>query len=575
MSVVNPLIFRLFIDSVLGDEEATGVMVRFVTAFGGIDALRRNIWICCVAYVIVAVLNGFTGFLRGRSSNVAAENVAREMKDNLYDHLQKLPYDYHVKAQTGDLIQRCTSDVETIRRFLGAQMIEMARTLFSMVFALIAIGSISVKMMLISLIFLPIIFVFSYVFFKKVRQSFTKSDEKEGELSAVLQENLSGVRVVRAFGRERYEMDKFSEKNASLRKLNYLVNKLLAYYWSLSDVLCFAQIAAVLIVGIVMAMQGEITLGGLVAINSYTNMLIWPIRGLGRILSDMGKMQVSLGRVNEILDTPEEQDTPGAEPYPLNRDIVFENVTFEYEKDKPVLNGLSFAVKPGETIAILGPTGSGKSTLMHLLLRLYDYGGGSIKIGGVELRDIRKPWLRERVGIVLQEPFLFSKTIVENLRMAKDQVEDQEIYAATRTASVHDVIEGFDLGYSTILGERGVTLSGGQKQRVAIARTLIKNSDILIFDDSLSAVDTETDAQIRAALNETSRDVTTFIISQRITTLMNADRIFVIEGGRLTDSGTHKELTDRDGLYSRIWNIQSMLEDDFLDDVSEPSGNPA
>jgi len=297
--------------------------------------------------------------------------------------------------------------------------------------------------------------------------------------------------------------------------------------------------------------------------NLYVGMMVWPIRQLGRVISDLGRAQVAVGRVYEILDTPEEKDTPGAEPHDLRGDIVFNDVTFEYEKGRKIFEKMSFKVKKGETIAILGATGSGKSTLMHLLLRLYDYKSGSILINGKELKLIAKTHLREKVGIVLQEPFLYSKTIEDNLKMAKDVVTNEEIVEATRTASAHDFIEEFEEKYNTMVGERGVTLSGGQKQRVAIARTLIKNSELLIFDDSLSAVDTETDAQIRAALAERANDVTTFIISQRITTLMDADRIFVLEGSKLTDQGSHEELVARDGLYKRIWEIQSMLEQDF------------
>jgi len=339
----------------------------------------------------------------------------------------------------------------------------------------------------------------------------------------------------------------------------------LSWYWSSSDILCLTQVLLVFTVGIIFAYNGTITAGELLVFNINTGMMVWPVRQLGRVLSDLGRMQVALERVYEILDTPAEKDTLGAVAHDLRGDIVFGDVDFVYESsgDRKIFDQLSFTVKKGETIAILGATGSGKSTLMHTLLRLYDYADGSITINGKELRDISKDHLREKVGIVLQEPFLYSKTIQLNLEMAKDNVTKDEVVEATTTASAHGFIEEFEDGYDTMVGERGVTLSGGQKQRVAIARTLIKNSEMLIFDDSLSAVDTETDAQIRAALDERASDVTTFIISQRITTLMDADRIFVIEGGKLTDEGTHDVLLSRDGLYKRIWDIQSMLEQDF------------
>jgi len=534
-----------------------------VNLLGGIERWRENIYLAGVAHLVLVLLVAVLIFVRQRCMALAGENTAKKMKDELYNHIQKLPYNYHVHAKTGDLIQRCTSDVETTRRFLQQQTVEIARAVLFTSFTVAVMLTINVQMTLIALIFLPIIFIFSYVFFKHVKRVFKLADEKEGELTTVLQESLTGVRVVRAFGRARFEVDKFIKNNDEFRALSFKQMKYLSWYWSSSDILCFLQIISVFIFGIVLTYNGQLTAGELILFNMYTGMMVWPVRQLGRVLSDMGRMQVAVGRVYEILDTPEEQDTTGAAPHNLRGDIVFNNVDFGYEKDRKVFNNLSFTIKKGETIAILGATGSGKSTMMLLLLRLYDYLNGTITINGKELRIISKRHLRERVGIVLQEPFLYSKTIQNNLEMAKDEVSKDEIVEATTTASAHEFIEEFEEGYDTMVGERGVTLSGGQKQRVAIARTLIKNSDILIFDDSLSAVDTETDAQIREALKERASDVTTFIISQRITTLMDADRIFVIENGKLSDQGSHEELVVKDGLYKRIWEIQSMLEQDF------------
>lgn len=559
------LILRSTIDSVIQDEPLnTNFLVGWlINLLGGIEAWSENIWLAGVAYVILFVMIGIFVFFRQRCMATGGENMAKRLKDRLYNHIQKLPYNYHVHAQTGDLIQRCTSDVETTRRFMQQQTVEIARAIFFSVFALAIMLSINVPLTLVAMSFLPVIFIFSYVFFKNVRRVFKMADEKEGELTTVLQESLTGVRVVRAFGRARFEVDKFTKKNEEFRDLSFKQMKYLSWYWSASDMLCFLQILLVFVVGVMFTYNGTLTTGELMLFNLYVGMMVWPIRQLGRVISDLGRAQVAVGRVYEILDTPEEKDTPGAEPHDLRGDIVFNDVTFEYEKGRKIFEKMSFKVKKGETIAILGATGSGKSTLMHLLLRLYDYKSGSILINGKELKLIAKTHLREKVGIVLQEPFLYSKTIEDNLKMAKDVVTNEEIVEATRTASAHDFIEEFEEKYNTMVGERGVTLSGGQKQRVAIARTLIKNSELLIFDDSLSAVDTETDAQIRAALAERANDVTTFIISQRITTLMDADRIFVLEGSKLTDQGSHEELVARDGLYKRIWEIQSMLEQDF------------
>ena len=569
--LVRPIIVTVTVDSVLGEAPLmdNGFVYRAVSWLGGVNTLRDHLIICGIAIIIATGLNSLFLVIRSNCFSISSENMARNLKDRLYDHLQKLPYDYHVKARTGDLIQRCTSDVETIRRSLSMQLPEMARALFLTVFTISIMLTVSVRMTLISAAFIPIILVFSYVFFKKCRDAFKKTDEKEGEMSASLQENLSGVRVVRAFGRQKFEMEKFNQKNSEFRDLNMNHIKLMAWYWSSTDMLSHGAALAVLGVGAFMAFNGDITVGEFILFNSYMSMLLWPIRQLGRILSDMGRMQVSAERVFEILDTPQEKDNPGVISHPLKGDIVFDKVNFNYEGGKTVLNDLTFTAKAGQTIAILGSTGSGKSTAMHLLLRLYDLKRGMISINGREISQIDKKWLRERIGLVLQEPFLYSKTVENNLRMAKDEVSLQEINDAAETACAAEFIDSFKDKYDTMIGERGVTVSGGQKQRLAIARTLIKNSDILIFDDSLSAVDTETDAKIRAALAHRAKDVTTFIISQRITTLMNADMILVMENGAITDSGTHQELLERPGLYSRVWKIQSSVEDEFLLEMGE------
>ena len=423
--------------------------------------------------------------------------------------------------------------------------------------------SLSVKMTFVSIAVVPIIFLFSFIFFSKIKKAFKEADEAEGRLSTVLQENLTGIRVVRAFGRQAYEARKFDEKNTEYTNLWYRLNAIMALYWSSSDLLAMGQIGAVLVLGVYWAAQGEITLGTLMAFMSYEWMLLWPVRQLGRILSDMGRTQVSLGRIKEILEKPLEDMNEGGLTPPMDGDIEFKNVYFEYEKGKPVLKDVSFKVKGGQTVAILGATGSGKSSLVHLLQGLYDYNKGSITIGGVELRDIDKRYLRRQVGIVLQEPFLFSKTIKDNIALAKLDASDKDIYKAASIAAVHDVIKEFEQGYDTTVGERGVTLSGGQKQRVAMARTLILDSSILIFDDSLSAVDTETDNAIRQALSEHSKGVTTFIISHRITTISQADIILVMEDGRIVQSGTHEELLSQEGMYRRIWSIQNALEEEL------------
>lgn len=573
ISLINPLIISFTVDYVLTGEtvDNTKFVVRALTYFQQLDFFMNNIWACAFLLVVFAAVSGIFTFVRGYFSAYAAESIATDQKNRLYDHLQKLPYDYHVKAQTGDLIQRCTTDVDTVRKFLSSQLIEVFRILFVAVVAFLILLNLNFKLALITVIFIPFIFISTVYFSNKIRELFNAVEIKEGELSTVLQENLTGVRVVRAFGREVHELEKFQEKSFAFKDSSYKAIRFLAKFWGASDFTCFLQIGLVKIAGIYMVYNGTISVGTLLVFILYVNNLVWPLRQLGRILSQYARMEVALERINDILITKEEEETENAVEADLSGDIVFDKVTFGYEKNKPVLKDISFTVKGGETIAILGSTGSGKSSLLHLLLRLYDYKEGSVKIGGTELKHIKKQHLRAKIGMVLQDPFLYSKTIMRNIKMAKDHVEEHEVYDAAKISNVHHVIEGFNDKYETMVGERGVTLSGGQKQRVAIARTLVKNSQILIFDDSLSAVDTQTDKAIRDALKQKSTGVTTFIISQRITTLMDADKIFVMENGRITDMGTHEELIKREGLYKRIWDIQNILESDLEEEIGNVS----
>jgi len=567
IAMLEPIVIKVTIDSVLGNKpiDLPKLPQKLIMLVGGKEVLLRNLWICALSLVILTCIRGTFLFLSGNFSARAAENIARNIRVKIYDHIQNLPYEYHVKAESGDLIQRCTSDVETVRKFFATQMVEIGRTFFIVAFAIIMMLSLNKKMTIIAMVIVPIIFIFSYVFFYKIKRTFEKSDAQEGVLTTVLQENLSGTRVVKAFGRQSFEIEKYEKENKRYRDLNFKLVKLESIYWSTSDILCMTQIGLVLVLGIYFAVNGEISLGTLVVFNTYEGMLLWPVRQLGRVLTDMGKMAVSLKRITKVLDVQVEQEHGKALKSEIKGVISFENVNFEYEKGNKVLRDITFKVQKGETVAIVGPTGSGKSSLVHLLLRLYDYTSGSIKVDGVELKDIERKHMRSNIGIVLQEPFLYSRTIKENIKMAKMHSEDIEIYSAANVAAVHDVIMTFEKGYDTIVGEKGVTLSGGQRQRVAIARTLISDMPILIFDDSLSSVDTETDRVIRGELKKKSENNTTFIISHRISTVMNADKIIVLNHGRIEAIGTHETLIEKYGIYKRIWEIQTSI-DDLLDE---------
>lgn len=559
IAMLEPMVIKITIDSIIGNKpmEANAVVINFIEHLGGRDNLSKNIWICAITLVVLTSIRGIFLYFKGKLSAQAAENMARNVKVRLYDHIQNLPYGYYVNAKSGDLIQRCTSDVETVRKFFAIQMVEIGRAFFIVTFAIVMMSSLNMRMTIISMVVVPVIFIFSLVFFNRVHHYFKTADEQEGALTTVLRENLTGVRVVKAFGRENYEIGKYEVENEKYRKSINKIIKLMSSYWGISDFLCTIQIGLVLISGIIFTVNSEISLGSLVVFITYETMLLWPVRQLGRILSDMGKMKVSINRIWEVLQVPREvENGKGLKPE-VKGNINFENVSFGYEENGDVLKNVSFNVKKGETIAVVGPTGSGKSSLVHLLLRLYDYNSGSIKIDGVELKDISRKWIRENIGMVLQEAFLYSRTIKDNIKISKLDADDCEVSTAAKMAAVHGVITSFDKGYDTVVGENGVTLSGGQRQRVSIARVLIKEHPILIFDDSLSAVDTETDKIIREKLDQKSKSVTTFIISHRISTIMNADKIIVLNQGAIESVGTHHELLNLEGTYKRIWDIQN------------------
>ncbi|KQC11731.1 MAG: ABC transporter [Desulfuromonas sp. SDB] len=591
-SYAIPQVIRITIDSIIGNNPLqTPLWIdNIIEKLGGTESIRNQLWLPGAVIVILTLFQGVFTYLKGRWAAQASEQSIKKLRDQLYNHLQHLPFSFHSESKTGDLIQRCTSDVETIRRFFAMQFVEIGRALIMLLIVIPIMISLNVKMTIISMILVPIIFIFAIIFFIKVKAAFKMSDEAEGELSTVLQENLSGIRVVKAFARQKYEINKFQGKNMNYRNLTYRLIILLAWYWSVSDFLCLTQIALVLVTGAMMAAQNQISLGTLVVFTTYVGLLLWPVRQMGRVLTDMGKAFVSVERIKMILNThvesrilidklnpdlllPSYLNIHGdreAKLIKIEGNIHFDQVGFHYLSGHKILSNISFKVKPGQTVAILGPTGSGKSSLVNLIPRLYDYSSGSITVDGVELKDIDRYWIRNQISIILQEPFLYSKTITDNLKMGKEHCKEYEIQDATQTAAIHDVITEFDQGYQTLVGEKGVTLSGGQKQRVAIARAILKNSPLLIFDDSFSAVDTETDLRIRNALNKKLGKTTTFIIAHRLTTLAQADLILVMEKGEIVQSGNHHQLINQSGLYQRIWEIQNDLEDDIQAEMDNP-----
>ena len=548
-TLLNSLIPRIF-----------GFTIDRVLVEDGIPYLKGHIWIISLVVIGIALVNGIMIYLYRSQTAKAGEMFAKNMRDILFAHVQRLPMKWHDVVQTGDIIQRCTADVETIRNFVVTQVLEVFRTVFLLVVSLVMMLTMNVKLTMVALAFTPVVALYSGIFYHLIAENYTAADEAEGDLSTVVQENATGVRVVRAFGRERFEIDQFDEKNEIFARLWIRLGTLSGLYWAVGDLITGLQVLVIVTLGAIAAVHGSITAGEFIAFASYNTTLVWPVRSLGRILSEMSKTGVSFDRVNYILDSAEENMEKGG-MIPEHTDITFDHVSFGYEENQDVLGDVSFHIKEGTTCGILGGTGSGKTTIVHLLDRLYALEKGTVQIGGVDIQDIPRGWIRSHVGMVLQEPFLFSRTIRDNIAAANPDATMEEIREAARIACVDDAIMAFPDGYDTVVGERGVTLSGGQRQRVAIARMLIAKAPIMIFDDSLSAVDTDTDVRIRRALRSKMKETTVILISHRITTLMEANQILVLNHGVIEECGTHQQLIHHGGIYQKIYEIQ-MNQDD-------------
>jgi ATP-binding cassette subfamily B protein len=567
LDMVNPKIISYTVDSVIGTKPSAlpGGIERLIENVGGVSALRSHpIWIAA-AVIVIGCLAALCRYIFRTMNTRGAETFVRKMRDDLFAHIMYLPYTWHSENSTGDIIQRCTSDVNTIKRFISEQLVQLFRTVIMIVLALFFMGRIHFRVMLGSALMIPVIVIYSLIFHVKIGTAFEKVDVEEGVLSSIVQENLTGVRVVRAFGREVYERGRFEKQNTYYTGFWIRLMTITSMYWSVADILTGLQILFIMLFGSVACIHGTLTVGGFIAMTSYNMMLIWPVRQLGRVISEMSKAGISIERLRYIMNSEIETDSKEAGEPPMDRDITFENVTYAYANaPSPVLKDVSLTIPAGSTFGILGGTGSGKSTLMYLLDHLYDLGpdGGRITIGGVDIANIKKDYLRRNIGMVLQEPFLFSRTLSENIGITGHEKNMDEIRRAAKIASIDDAIESFTSGYDTFVGERGVTLSGGQKQRTAIAQMLISKPPIMIFDDSLSAVDAETDMRIRRAIQENTGSSTVILIAHRITTLMNADHIIVLDKGKIREQGTHEELLAQNGLYRRIYDLQTAGIDD-------------
>jgi ATP-binding cassette, subfamily B, bacterial len=562
------LLLRYFVDGILGQGAGAGQGGR-----------TPPLQVVALGFVALALVEGAFSFLSGRLAAQTAEGVTRRLRDYLFDHIQRLTFTYHDHTQTGELIQRSTSDVDAVRRFYADQAIGIGRIILLFVVNFSALLILDWRLALISVVVVPIVVLMSILFFSRISKAYERYQEQEATLSTTLQENLTGVRVVKAFARQAFERDKFERDNWEKFLRGRRLLKIHSLYWPSSDILCGAQMLVGFTAGALMAINGTITVGTYLAYTGLIIWIIWPIRNLGRLIVQISTGLVSYGRVMEVISQPREPLTEGtcrpSAQGGLRGAVIFRDVSFEYQSRSPVLHEISFDCRPGQATALLGSTGSGKTTLINLLPRFYDYTTGSITLDGVELRDYPRDFLRAQIGIVEQEPFLFSRTIRENISYGVERsVPDHEVEAAARAAAIHDTIVAFPDGYNTLVGEKGVTLSGGQKQRVAIARTLLKDPRILILDDATSSVDTETEAEIREALDRLMEGRTTFIIAHRIGSVMHADQILVLDKGRIMQRGTHAELLAEPGIYRQIYDLQARIESELAQEMAGTRPHP-
>jgi ATP-binding cassette subfamily B protein len=584
VSLFDPLVLRFTLDSVLAKKapDLPEPFASALAALGGTSYLAKNLWLCALALLATSLVNALFSFLKGALSAYAAERTTKNLRDSLAAHIDALPASYFSTMSAGDLVQRSTSDMDTVRRLLATQVEDVGRAVALLVLTVVMMASIDIPMTLVSVPVVPVVFAFSFFFYRKIQKAFLVSDEAEASLTHVLEENLHGIRVVRAFAREDFEIERFDEKNRFFTGKTRDLISLFGWYWGISVLLCAAQESATIAVGARTVAIGALSTGTYLAFIAYVGRILWPVRQLGRTLTEVSKAMVSLGRITQVLNAPDEYsgdkicagDCDGEAPsavatrLPCRSDagerIEFDGLTVEYEAGKKILDDVSFTVESGETVAILGRTGSGKSTIAAALVRLVDPSSGSIRLGGVDIRDMDRRRLRQKVGLVLQEPYLFSRSLRENVELGSGPLDDAELGRAAHISALESVVSSFDTSWSTAVGEEGVTLSGGQRQRLALARVLAKRPSVLVLDDTLSALDTETDAMVRRSLSrdaarqreESGLPPTTIIVAHRITTLMAADRIVILESGRVADIGSHEELVAKAGLYRRVWEIQ-------------------
>ncbi len=561
LQMLIPIILGTTIDSIIGSEEPTNkIMISFINFLGGRDLVRERLGIIAAAFIAISFSIALLNFLRPYMSGKATYTISKGIRDSIYAKISSLSIKDMASITTGDMLQRASSDITKFETMVSTTMMALMGNISYIVISLITLFTINFKLSLISVSLLPILFIGTFLFDRSVVKVFDEFEESEANLTTIVQENLSSYKVVRAFFKQKHEINKFEEASMDLANKDYKIMEYFAYFWSIAEFLCFLQIALIAIFGVIMHRSGSVSVGEFTAVFAVALNMVWVVLGTGRMLSRFTRVTVAIRRFDEVLEMDSEDLDSGVSDIDIKGEINFDKVSFSYDEAHDAIKDLSFTIEAGKTLGVLGLTGSGKSTLVSLIPRLMEY-DGSIKIDGAELNTISKRKIRENISIILQEPYLFNKTIKENIAYRWPDASNEEIIKAAKIADIHDDIMNFPDGYDTIVGEKGVSLSGGQKQRLAIARTILVHTPIIIFDDALSAVDTQTDINIRTALSQNEKAQTKIIISHRISTLMNADKIIVMKRGKKIQEGTHDELIREDGLYKTIYEIQNIEVD--------------
>lgn len=556
-SGLTPIVIMITVDSIIGDKEYKyDILEKAVNLIGGRDFLRSHIYILAFVIVILTGISCIFIFLRNYYSNVACENLIYNLKEKMYNKFLNIDIRCLNHYSTGDLIQRSSSDIETVRKLFSTQLVNAFGSIATIILVIIVMSLINLKLAMISISLCIVISFLSYVFYGKIGKIFKETDEAESQLMVFIKEALFNIRVIKAFNREDYILKLFREKNEEFNITQNKFMKTFAKFRAVNDFLTFLQLAIIIVVGGYETISGRMNFGDLIAFVIYINMIIWPIRQMGQLLSDMAKASVSISRIYEVLDLPEEDYEYGIRDVSFSEKIEFKNVSLVIN-DNTVLDNISFVINAGESLGVIGSTGSGKSMIVYLLLGLFEATSGEILIDGINIIEINKRYLREKISAIMQESELFNMSILENVKITNDKIDDKSIFNATKVSSIHDEILNFSSKYETIVIDNGGNLSGGQKQRISIARGLLKPFEVLILDDSLSAVDMNTDLKINNALKSMDKKFTSIFISHRISTITNCDNIIVMDGGKIVESGKHNDLIMKNGIYSKINEIQS------------------